>query len=63
MTEPSPANSRFLAFGLGTGRDHLGRTREEIVGWDNEPIERVHDFIQCCSRSMNPVPSIRPHPC
>ena len=46
MTEQPLAYSRLLAFYRGTGTDHRGRTREEIVGWDNDRLERVHDFIQ-----------------
>jgi hypothetical protein len=28
------------------GVDHRGRTREEILAWDDERLESVHDYIQ-----------------
>ena len=46
----------FLAFYRGAGTDHLGRTRGEIVGWDNDRLERVHDFIQWLFPLEEPSP-------
>ena len=56
MVEGPLANSRLLAFYRGAGTDHRGRTREEIVGWDDDRIERVHDFIQWLFPLEEPSP-------
>ena len=56
MTERPLANSRFLAFYRGTETDHCDRTREEIVGWDNDRLEQVHDFIQWLFPLEEPSP-------
>lgn len=39
---PSPV----VRFYLGTGTDARGRRIEEIWGWDDVELERVHDYIQ-----------------
>jgi len=36
---------RIVAFFRG-GRDSEGRTLDEILGWDDELLEEVHDYIQ-----------------
>lgn len=36
----------LLSFYRGTGVDSRGRSMDEILGWDDEALERVHDFIQ-----------------
>lgn len=36
----------ILPFLRGTGTDHRGRWLEEILEWDFERMERVHDYIQ-----------------
>lgn len=40
------ADTPLIAFYRGTGRDAAGRSRVEILAWDDERLERVHDFIQ-----------------
>ena len=35
----------IVAFYSG-GRDHRGRTLEEILSWEDERLESVHDYIQ-----------------
>lgn len=41
-TEPDP----LIAFYGDGAQDDRGRTLEEIVNWDDERLEAVHDFIQ-----------------
>lgn len=38
--------SALLDFHRGTGTDHAGRRREEILAWGPERLEGVHDYIQ-----------------
>jgi len=38
--------SRWLAFYQGVGTDSEGRTIGEILAWDDDRLESVHDFIQ-----------------
>jgi hypothetical protein len=39
------ADDRLTRFFAG-GQDDLGRTYDEILLWDDERLERVHDYIQ-----------------
>lgn len=41
----NPAPDASVAFYSG-GPDALGRTLEDILGWDDERLESVHDYIQ-----------------
>ena len=36
----------LVAFYAGTEADYQGRRLEEMLGWDDEKLEAVHDFIQ-----------------
>lgn len=36
----------IVRFYRGGAPDHRGRLLDEILGWDDEALERVHDFIQ-----------------
>lgn len=45
----------LLAFYRGTGTDTEGRTLDEILGWDDDRLERCHDYIQWLF--PNPTPS------
>jgi hypothetical protein len=38
--------SRLVAFYRGDGTDSEGRSLKEIVAWDDDDLEAVHDFIQ-----------------
>jgi hypothetical protein len=38
--------SAIVRFYRGEGLDHRGRTLREILGWDDERLEHVHDYIQ-----------------
>jgi hypothetical protein len=38
--------SAVVSFHAGTGRDDRGRTLVEILAWDDDRLERVHDYIQ-----------------
>lgn len=38
--------SRLLDFYRGQGTDSEGRSLEEILAWDDDNLEAVHDFIQ-----------------
>jgi hypothetical protein len=38
--------SRLLDFYRGHGADIEGRTLKEILAWDDDSLEEVHDFIQ-----------------
>lgn len=40
------ADSPLVAFYRGRGRDAAGRTLAEIQSWDEDRLERVHDYIQ-----------------
>lgn len=39
-------SSPLIRFYLGVGRDHAGRTLEEILAWPDDRLEAVHDYIQ-----------------
>lgn len=36
----------LIEFLRGTGRDSRGRRLEEILGWDDDELEYVHDWVQ-----------------
>jgi hypothetical protein len=40
-----PAADPVVAFYSG-GRDHSGRTLQDIIEWDDDRLEAVHDYIQ-----------------
>ena len=42
---PDEGSDPIVAFFSG-GRDAAGRKLEEILGWDDERLEAVHDYIQ-----------------
>ncbi|MBI3492783.1 MAG: hypothetical protein HY047_13555 [Acidobacteria bacterium] len=44
MTSERP--SALVRFYSGVGVDHRGRTLDEILAWDDDRLERVHDFVQ-----------------
>lgn len=39
-------DSPLLAFYRGTGTDHAGRRLSDVLAWDNDALESVHDYIQ-----------------
>ena len=39
-------NSPLTRFLAADGRDHAGRTFEDVMAFDDEALERHHDFIQ-----------------
>ncbi|MFN3593440.1 MAG: opioid growth factor receptor-related protein [Thiobacillaceae bacterium] len=39
-------DSPLIAFYRGSGRDAAGRSLAQILAWDDERLERVHDYIQ-----------------
>ena len=46
MHEQRSETTRLAAFLTGDGRDHAGRSFEEVLAFDDETLERRHDFIQ-----------------
>lgn len=38
--------SPIVAFYRGTGTDHAGRLLRDVLAWDNEALEQVHDYVQ-----------------
>lgn len=40
------ASNKILDFYSGASADHKGRYVREILGWSNDELERVHDYIQ-----------------
>jgi hypothetical protein len=38
--------SQLIDFYSGHGADHRGRTLDEILSWNDERLESVHDYIQ-----------------
>jgi hypothetical protein len=45
-----------VEFYSGASRDHRGRTLEELLGWPDDRLEAVHDFIQW----LFPLPEASP---
>lgn len=43
MTEAKERVRQFLS---GTGVDHLGRSRDQILSWSDDELEFTHDYIQ-----------------
>lgn len=41
-----PPDSAVVRFYRGFGHDHRGRRLDEILGWGDEALEHVHDYIQ-----------------
>ena len=50
------SDSALLRFYRGEGADHGGRYLEEILGWDDQQLEEVHDFIQWLFQLDEPSP-------
>ena len=46
MRDQSGDTTRLAAFLTGDGRDHAGRTFEDVLAFDDGALERRHDFIQ-----------------
>ena len=46
MADRSNGGSRIVAFYSGNAPDDRGRFRDEILQFDDEQLESVHDFIQ-----------------
>ncbi|MEO6340585.1 MAG: opioid growth factor receptor-related protein [Caulobacteraceae bacterium] len=46
MREQSGDTTRLAAFLTGDGRDHAGRSFEDVLAFDDAALERRHDFIQ-----------------
>ncbi len=42
----TPEGALIVAFYEGTGRDERGRSLEDILKFDDDMLERTHDFIQ-----------------
>lgn len=42
----TPDAPKIVAFLAGEGRDHAGRSHDDILGFTDEQFERTHDFIQ-----------------
>jgi hypothetical protein len=45
-----------IDFYSGTARDHRGRSLQEILGWPDDRLEAVHDFIQWLFPLPEPSP-------
>jgi hypothetical protein len=43
---PDKAESPLVRFYRGNGVDTRGRTLDDILAWDDEQLEAVHDYIQ-----------------
>ena len=39
-------DSPIVAYYRGTGTDHAGRRLSDILAWDDEALEQVHDYVQ-----------------
>ena len=46
--------SKIVAFYEGFGADHRGRSFEEILGFDDDALEYIHDYIQWLFPLMEP---------
>ena len=58
----SPVVDRIVAFYSG-GRDHRGRTLDEILAWSDDRLESVHDYIQWVFPTRTPS-AVNPYaPC
>lgn len=69
-SDPRPTpESPIVRFYRGTGRDSRGRSLDEVLGWDDEALEAVHDFVQWLfpldePSMFNPhAPLLRPADC
>ncbi|MGE3508343.1 MAG: opioid growth factor receptor-related protein [Vicinamibacterales bacterium] len=40
------SDSPLLTFYRGTGTDHAGRRLSDVLAWDDDALESVHDYIQ-----------------
>jgi hypothetical protein len=50
------ATPDIVAFYTGLGRDHRGRSLDEIQKWPDDRLEAVHDFIQWLFPLREPSP-------
>jgi len=48
------SESPIVLFHRGVGTDHKGRTRDEILAWDDAKLEATHDFIQWLFPTVQP---------
>jgi hypothetical protein len=46
MPPPERADSAIVRFYRGESPDTMGRTLDDILGWDDGRLEAVHDYIQ-----------------
>jgi hypothetical protein len=46
VADPDRQETAIVRFYRGTGRDARGRTLEEILAWDDDRLEAIHDYIQ-----------------
>ena len=46
MPSPERADSPLVRFYRGDAPDARGRTLDDILAWDDEQLEAVHDYIQ-----------------
>ncbi len=49
-------NDLIVGFYSGACPDHAGRTLDQILGWDDERLEEVHDYIQWLFPMEQPSP-------
>lgn len=50
----STPGSPLLEYYRGTGTDHAGRHLDDVLAWDNEALEHVHDYIQWLFPNRDP---------
>jgi hypothetical protein len=48
------AESPVVGFYRGTGTDHAGRRLDDILAWDDDALEAVHDYIQWTFPNADP---------
>jgi hypothetical protein len=46
VPSPEKAESPLVRFYRGEGRDARGRSLDDVLAWDDEQLEAVHDYIQ-----------------
>lgn len=40
------ADSPLITYYRGTGTDHAGRQLRDVLAWDDDALEHVHDYVQ-----------------